>query len=100
MRPVSRLLSGLVLVTSLSLPAYGQSPWLPREGQVSVNAWYTFETFDDFWKGREKTDFPDGPVVQHTQSVGIEYGLIEVEVTRLPRGHSVDEPDTLGSHHE
>jgi hypothetical protein len=77
MTPVTRVLSGLVLASSVSLPAYGQSPWLPRDRQLSINAAYTFETFDNFWKGREKTDFPDGPVVQHTQSVGIEYGVVE-----------------------
>jgi hypothetical protein len=54
---------------------YAQSPWLPQSGQLVVNPWVTYQSFDRFWFGSDKMDFPDTD--QLTVLTTLEYGVFE-----------------------
>ena len=90
----------IAVMCLLSAPAYGQSAYLPVEGRISLSGSYVFETFDEFWAGRKKTQLPDD-IHQHTVSLSLEYGLLEDVALDLTLGYtrtsfsSVEELDGL-----
>ena len=61
----------------LSSSLLGQSPWLPPQGEVSLNPSYTFETFDEYWLGKNKEDLSFGDVDHHRILLGAEYTVLE-----------------------
>lgn len=67
---------GLGFVCLFSTCALAQSAWVPERGQWQVNPTYTFQTYDEFWMGDEKSDLPD-EINQHVFSVGLEYGITD-----------------------
>ena len=79
------LLAGVILLASV--PASGQSAYVPLEGRFTLSGSYVFETFDEFWRGRKKTRLPDD-IHQHTVSVGLEYGLFDDVALDLTLGYT------------
>ncbi len=79
------LLAAVVLLASV--PANSTTAYLPAEGRFFLNGSYTFETFDEYWRGRKKTDLPDD-IHQHTVSVGLEYGLLDDVAFDLTLGYT------------
>ena len=96
------LLVGVVLLASVS--AYGQTAYVPAQGNFSLSSSYIFETFDEFWMGRKKTRLPDD-IHQHTVSVGLEYSLLSDVALDFTLGYTrtsfspVDDLDGLNDTH-
>ena len=76
-----KLLSLPVLLVGLLSPLLllGQSgnPWLPPQGELSLNPGYVFETFRDYYEGSDKRDLPFGDVVTNRFLIGAEYSILK-----------------------
>jgi hypothetical protein len=66
----------LVLPT-IPVAATAQDAWLPRAGDKSISAVYTFQTFENFFLAESKATYPFGRSVQQTWFATFEYGLTE-----------------------
>lgn len=73
-----RALGFLSCAALFAMPASlsAQSAWLPKPGDFDLSNAYTFQTYDRFWFGDTKMDFPDTD--QHTISSTLEYGIFDV----------------------
>ena len=65
------LAAGLVIGASSGAQ---QSVWLPPADHVVVTPSYVYQTFDEFWAGKQKVKL-DGDLWQHTAFLGVDYGL-------------------------
>ena len=69
------VLCGCVVLFTPMLQA--QTAWLPPAGELDISPSYTFQSFDEFWAGRDtKVKLPDS-VNQHTAWVGFDYGITD-----------------------
>ena len=80
----------LVLLSHGALRAQS-TPWLPPEGELVTTPSYTFQTFDRFWFGSDKMDFPETD--QQTVLATLEYGILDDLTFDVTVGYS----RTLGS---
>lgn len=71
----------------MSGAALGQSPWLPQPHRLQLNPTYTFQTYDEFWMGKKKTDLPDD-IDQHTFSLALDYAVFEDFALDLTVGYT------------
>jgi hypothetical protein len=69
------LAAAALLVLSAASVSAQMSPWVPDRGQFNVNPVVIFQTYDKFWLGKRKVDFPDTD--QQTAALLFEYGLFE-----------------------
>jgi len=60
-----------------SSPAFAGDPWTMPEGEATVFGGVVFETFDEFYRGEDKTDLPFGESDQYTYSIGGSYGITD-----------------------
>jgi hypothetical protein len=65
----------LLFAPAFSFSQSGLTPWLPEKGEFGISPFYTFQTYDKYWKGRKRVDFPDTD--QQTAGAAFEYGLFE-----------------------
>ena len=73
------------------------SAWLPDAHQIIVTPSYAYQTFDEFWLGRDKMDLSDD-VNQHTTLLTLEYGITERLAADATVGYTwVDSTDAFGS---
>ena len=56
-------------------PLRAQNAWIPGPGEFAFGAAYTFQTYDRYWMGSDKVDFPDTD--QQTIVSTLEYGILE-----------------------
>ena len=75
MSPKRSLLALAILLLPLGAARAQHTPWLPEEGELVLTPWYTFQTFDRFWFGDDKMDFPNTD--QHTVLLATEYALLD-----------------------
>lgn len=66
-----------VAVLQASSPVHAQNAWLPQPGEFVISGTYVFQTYDEFWMGKRKADFPDTD--QHTLETTLEYGIFEAQ---------------------
>ena len=67
------LTAGLVMAASASAQ---HSVWLPGQDKLVVTPSYVYQTFDEFWMGKDKVDL-GGDLWQHTAFLGFDYGITE-----------------------
>ncbi len=93
---------GLTLSAALLAPAVAgaQSPWLPPEGELSINPSYRFETYDEYFFGSGAEDLPFD-VDRHVILATVEYGILENLAVDFTSGYvdtkssQVDDDDGL-----
>jgi hypothetical protein len=68
--------------------AYGQSAWLPAEGKFQVTPSYVYQSFRNIWMGGSHETRLTDDVIQHTASVGLEYGFAESFALDASLGYS------------
>ena len=79
MIPLKHLAGAAVIASALGLAsstACSQSAWLPPEGRFQVTPSYVYQSFQTFWMGTHRTKLSD-PVVQHSATISMEYGVAE-----------------------
>ena len=76
-RALGILLSLMLILFASTSKAKAEGPWLPLESETNLFSAYVFETFDRFWKAKEKQDLPFGELDQHTWSFGGSYGILD-----------------------
>ena len=71
-----KTISTLIVLCALGAvaSAFGQSAWLPERGQFVVSPTYSYQTYDEYWAGKNKVTVPTG-ARQQTATVGLEYGI-------------------------
>jgi hypothetical protein len=57
--------------------AGASSPWLQEEGHLEASSGVIYESFDEFYRGSVRTDFPLGEFQQVTAVLSFEYGLLD-----------------------
>ena len=75
---------GLIVACSASAQSY--SIWLPPPKELVITPGYVFQTFDEYWRGRDAVDL-GGDFRQHTLGLGVEYGLTENWALDLTAGY-------------
>jgi hypothetical protein len=73
-RPLATTVALLALAPVFQV--FGQSAILPAPGQFEATPMYVYQSFKDFWMGKDKASLPDH-IVQHTASVALEYGVTD-----------------------
>jgi hypothetical protein len=66
---------GAVLSLAPVSTLFAQSAYLPTPQSFEATPMYVYQSFEDFWMGRTRNEMLVDPVVQHTASVSLEYGL-------------------------
>jgi hypothetical protein len=85
--------AALSLVTSVSAQF---SAWLPEAEQWILTPSYSYQTFDEFWLGRDKVELPDD-VTQHATLLTVEYGITEQLAADATIGYTwVNSTDAFG----
>ncbi len=74
-------------VASASAFAQSYSVWLPKAEELVVTPAYTFQSFDEFWLGRDKVKLPHHEY-QHTMFLSLEYGVTEQIALDLTGGYT------------
>ena len=94
---MKRLILGASAAISCALSASAQfSAWLPDAHQIIITPSYAFQTFDEFWLGRDKVELSDD-VNQHTTLLTLEYGITERLAADATLGYTwVDSTDAFG----
>lgn len=84
----------LALGSQSSLQA--QTVWLPFEKHFNTTLSYTYETFDDFWRGPNKRDL-NATIDQHSAHVFMEYSFLEDFAVDTTLGYTRTSLSTPGS---
>lgn len=85
-----------VAALALGGSAFAQSAWLPTQGTLLVTPGYTYQTFDDFWMGKNDATLPDD-LTQHTGYLNFEYGILPDLTADLTVGYAHSELEPAGS---
>ena len=92
-------MAGLVIAASASAQ---YSVWTPEQGRFVVTPSYVYQTFDEFWAGKDKVKL-DGDMWQHTALLSFDYGITENLALDATVGWVWSETDSTmlgaGSHH-
>ena len=92
-RPLATMVALLALAPVSQL--IGQSAILPAPGQFEATPMYVYQTFEDIWRGTTRATIPS-PMVQHTATVGLEYGVTETIAFDTTVGYTRVNWDTAG----
>jgi hypothetical protein len=84
MHKTASFAAGLMMVCNAGAQSY--SVWLPEPKELVVTPGYVFQTFDEFWRGRDKVELRDR-ATQHKALLGLEYGLSEKLAVDLAGGY-------------
>lgn len=71
------------------------SVWLPEQQKLVVTPSYVYQTFDQFWMGKQKVKL-DGDLWQHTALLSFDYGLTEDTALDASVGWVWSETDAPG----
>ena len=67
----------LAVVLAWSASVNAQDAWVPYRGESSISLVYTYQTFEDFYKGDQDASYPFGRSHQQTTFAIFEYGLTD-----------------------
>ncbi|HTD87536.1 MAG TPA: hypothetical protein VK850_13235 [Candidatus Binatia bacterium] len=68
---------GIAAGLAVGLSADAQhSVWTPEQGKIVITPSYVYQTFDEFWAGKDKVKL-DGELWQHIAAFSIDYGITE-----------------------
>jgi hypothetical protein len=87
MRNCIRIWTGLITLLLAASQAQADRVWLAGRGELFVSPLVVYETFDEFYKGTDKTPYPPGRYQQITALVAVEYGLMEKVALDLAIGY-------------
>lgn len=57
--------------------ASASSPWLQQRGHLEASSGVIYESFDEFYRGTKRQDFPPGKFQQVTAAMFFDYGLLD-----------------------
>lgn len=66
-----------VMALALAAPAKAERVWLPEKGQLVAAPVVVFETFDEFYMGDMKADYPRGRYNQITALAAFDYAVLD-----------------------
>jgi hypothetical protein len=92
-RPLATTVALLALAPVSHL--VGQSAILPAPGQFEATPMYVYQSFQDIWRGNTRATIPS-PMVQHTATVALEYGVTETIAFDTTVGYTRVNWDTAG----
>ena len=78
------LAAGLLMACNAGAQSY--SVWLPEPQELVATPGYAFQTFDEYWRGRDKVELRDR-ATQHKALLALEYGLSEKVALDLTAGY-------------
>ncbi len=84
-RRIACLATGVPLV--LAGPSLAASPWLPEAGSFEVTPIVIYETFDEFYRGNDRTDFPFQTFDQLTTLMSFDYAVLDGIALDLTLGY-------------
>ena len=95
----SLLLSAVV--TSVVCPTLQAqtSVWLPEPGHFTATPAYAYQTFDEFWVGKDKVKLDPYDSIQHTALVSLEYGMCPKTALDLTVGYVWSESEAFNDAH-
>jgi hypothetical protein len=76
----------VALLAAITASAQPYSVWLPRAQELVITPGYAFQTFDNFWAGKQSVAL-DHSLNQHTMLLGCEYGVTENLALDLTGGY-------------
>jgi len=92
----SKAIIQLVLILCHINYALAADPWTLPQGQGGVTALYLFETFDTFYRGKERRALPFRELDQHTTSLLFTYGVSDDLTLDVSLGYTETHGDIRG----
>jgi len=81
-----------ILLTFLfTLSSFGQSAWHPNEGDYNFSLSHVVESYDEFYRGADRRDYPFGEFHQHTTYLSGEYGITDKLAVDFTLGYTYTE---------